>query len=565
MIKLSYLTVLLLLMYSTTLLGQDQISEEELTLDQMFMDANKEKLLGNEEKAKSAFRAILEKYPNNPPAAYELSRLLLKTDSTEQAIVQAELAVREDLTNKWYKIYLGDLYNQVGNFSAGVDLFDLLIESEPRNEQYYYQKAFFLVKDQKIKDALKVYDQLEKVTGPTTEIVQRRHTLYLGLGDFKKAAAEYEDLVERFPNNLEYLLQLAAFYEQVDDQKSARSTYETILKIDPDHSKATMVVASGGSPGNDDLQYLNSLKPVFEDPGVGIDLKVGKLMPLLQKLNEKADLALAEQLLQVTDILERVHKDDAKSYAASGDVLNAVGRYQEASERYLEALDYDDTVFSIWEQLQYALMFSGDAKGLAKYAEYAMDVFPNQASNYYHAALGNLGLYDSKEALSLLEQALLMSGKDKEMQQQIISAIGLSYTLEGDFTEAAAAFEKALTINENSVLVQTRYAYYLLKSGKEGNVDAILRKAEKMGGQQAIFIETKALALYRSDQFEKAALLIQDFEQNSGQQMPRGLELYGDILFKTGQNDQAVEQWNKALNMGSKSPLLRQKIANKKL
>ena len=46
---------------------------------------------------------------------------------------------------------------------------------------------------------------------------------------------------------------------------------------------------------------------------------------------------------------------------------------------------------------------------------------------------------------------------------------------------------------------------------------------------------------------------------------PTVLEHYGDILFQLGQVDQAIEQWNKALKLGSKSEFLEKKIADKKL
>ena len=80
---------------------QKRISEKELTIDQLFMDANLEKLLGNTEKAIEAFKNIMETYPNNPVAAYELSRLYSAEGNSEEALKMAQLAVKEDGENKW--------------------------------------------------------------------------------------------------------------------------------------------------------------------------------------------------------------------------------------------------------------------------------------------------------------------------------------------------------------------------------------------------------------------------------------------------------------------------------
>lgn len=42
------------------------------------------------------------------------------------------------------------------------------------------------------------------------------------------------------------------------------------------------------------------------------------------------------------------------------------------------------------------------------------------------------------------------------------------------------------------------------------------------------------------------------------------LEHYGDVLFMTGDIDEALEYWNKALEKGSDSKTLHQKIKDKK-
>ena len=42
------------------------------------------------------------------------------------------------------------------------------------------------------------------------------------------------------------------------------------------------------------------------------------------------------------------------------------------------------------------------------------------------------------------------------------------------------------------------------------------------------------------------------------------LEHYGDILFKTGEEEKALEQWEKAKELGSDSKTLDKKIKSKK-
>ena len=49
------------------------------------------------------------------------------------------------------------------------------------------------------------------------------------------------------------------------------------------------------------------------------------------------------------------------------------------------------------------------------------------------------------------------------------------------------------------------------------------------------------------------------------EQDPVLLERYGDVLFKLGKTDAAVQYWQKALDKGSKAPQLPQKISTRQL
>lgn len=551
--------------FQISLGAQVQISEEDLTIDQLFLDANLQKLIGNTDKAIEAFKNILENYPRNPAAAYELSRLYQQDSQFEEALKMGKMAVEEDDSNKWYKIFLAELYSNTDDQMAAIELYKPLLQAEPRNEEYYYKQAFFYVKANDIKSALKVYDQLEKKVGLSEEIVRRKQALYMGMGDFKKAAKEFTRLTEAFPTNVDYYAQLASFYEQIDDKKAALEVYQQILKLDPDHPKANLALAGADTGGNDEVAYINSLKPIFEDPSISIDLKIGKILPVLQKLMGKPNPQLTSSLLELTDIMERVHADDAKSFAAAGDILMQTKQYSQAIEKYKLAVDIDDTIYAVWEQLLFALEITGDAKGLSSYAENAMDVFPNQAKVSYQAGVAYLGLADPEEALYYLEQALLMSGKNEAMQELIISAIGLAYTIDNNEAEAKDAFAKALEISPASGLSNTRYALFLALNGNSDQADKILKKYAKQGNTQAIFTEAKAKQLVAAGNAEEAISLLASFQTTYQSLMPRQLEYLGDLHAKTGQTDQALSLWRQAQEGGIRNAELKKKITDKKL
>lgn len=563
--KLTFILMLALSVQNPILAQETRVSEEELTLDQLFMDANLQKLIGNEEKAIQAFENILESYPEHPAAAFELSRLYQKVDRQDDALKMAQMAVKNDPENKWYKIQLAEMYSGMESYSEAIELYEGLIKQEPRNLDLYYQQAFFYVKASDIKGALQVYENLEDRVGLSEEIVRRKHALYLGTGDFKKAGKELMRLTEAFPDNVDYKQQLASFYEQIDQKEEALEVYRQILDLDPDHPKANLAVAGADTGSGDEVEYLNALKPVFEDPTVSIDLKVGKILPLLQQMVDRPDLQIATALLELTDILERVHSDDAKSFAAAGDILMNAGRYNDAIQKYRQAIRLDDTVYPVWEQLLFALQVTGAAADQAAFAEQAMDVFPNQAMVYYNAALGYLGLADPGEAIYNLEQALLMAGQNKNLQEIVISAIGLAYTIDNNLGEAEDAFAKALEINPNSGLTNTRYAIYLSVKGETTQAEKILKTYEGQGERQAIFQEAQAKVWFAKNQLNQALDALASFQTAYSSLQPRQLEFLGDLYYKNERTEEALAVWKQAEDAGSKSKSLKKKIADKKL
>ena len=104
--------------------------------------------------------------------------------------------------------------------------------------------------------------------------------------------------------------------------------------MDPNNAKASLAVAGLNSKSNDDINYMESLKPVFLQEDVDIDLKIAKLLPFISKVAESSDRELAAAALELTDILEQVHPENPKPYSAAGDLLYHSGQPERALEKY---------------------------------------------------------------------------------------------------------------------------------------------------------------------------------------------------------------------------------------
>ena len=67
------------------LFGQIQISEEEVNTQKIFIDANKEKILGNYENAVYLFKEVIKRDEKNDAALYELARIYSVQEKNEKS------------------------------------------------------------------------------------------------------------------------------------------------------------------------------------------------------------------------------------------------------------------------------------------------------------------------------------------------------------------------------------------------------------------------------------------------------------------------------------------------
>ncbi|MCP3929417.1 MAG: tetratricopeptide repeat protein [Bacteroidetes bacterium] len=477
-------------------ISQERLTEREINIQKIFIEANREKILGNLENAVQLYEKVISQDRNNDAAAYELGRIYVAIGEEEKAIQAAKKAIDLNKENLWYKAFLADLYQKQNENIKAAEVYESMVKEYPSNELFYTKWAYYLVRANEIEKAIKVYDAFENNVGINEDVIRRKHSLYVGSGNNKKAAKELERLTIAYPNNIEYFHLLAAFYEQTKENQKAKEIYKEILQKNPEDSKASFALAGGNKKqGKNEVGYLISLKPVFLNPEISLNLKIKELIPFINEIAQSGNVSLAETVLGLTAILEEVHPSEAKPLAASGDVLYYSGRPMEALEKYKMTLEYDDTVYLVWEQLLYIYLESENYEDLLKVSEEAMEVFPNQADIYYLNGVANGKKEDFEEAAYMLNQARIMAGNDERLKFNIYSELGGAYFNLENFEEATKWMEKALELNNK---------------------------------------DTAAL------------------------------ELYGDILYKSGEEEKAMEQWMKSREKGNKSSLLDKKIEDKR-
>jgi len=540
-------------------------SESEVDVVATFIDGNREKLLGNWDKAITKFEEVLNKDRDNAAAAYELARVYEAIKDLESAERYAKKAVEWEGDNKWFRIYLAEIYQKNNKDGQAALQYEELVKTYPNTEEFYMKWAYHLVRNSQPEEAIKVYDQLEQKIGVQEEIIRHKHTLYLGMGNQKQAAYELERLIQKYPDNISYQHLLGNFYEQTGEKNKAKDVYRQILKNDPADAQAQIALAEEAK-GNDDVRFLNSLKPVFEDPDTDIDTKIKEIFPYVNELAASGDKNLGNTLLALTSLLETVHTNDAKSHAVLADVLYYTGQRDRALEQYKLTLELDDTKWPVWEQLLYIYAEKKDYASLIKASEDALDIFPNQATAYYLNGAGYNGEGQYNDALSSLQQALIMSSRNEHLRYDVLNETGKAYFYLGQFAKSDNAFEEALNINEKAPACLKNYSFYLASRGASLDKAKLLAtRLNKVAPDNAISEDALAFVFYKMKNYTDAKTWLDKAMQHGGGEDPVILEHYGDVLFQMGDAAGAVQYWQQALDKGGVSKDLERKAQEGKI
>lgn len=448
--QLKYLIPSLLLFFSLPGFAQNTIGgtasivpEAEVIRQSNFVGAERERLLEHWDKAIELYQKFVYDNANYDAGWYGLARAMAGKKDYSAALDATAKAVTLAADNEWYRVQQADLYEKMDRPKDAALIYVDLTKRFPRSVPFHQRLAYLSVLSGDPKGGLKALERLEQLTGFSPEIADQRHVIYVAMGDDRKAAAEWLRLIQAHPEELKYRYRLAEFYNALKDPGNARQVYAEILRRYPDDAIAKLALLQPGK-GSSDASYLAALQPLFSDPKVSIDTKVQEVIPFFAKLDAGKDAALTQNLLQLGDLLEKTHPNDAKAWSLSGDLRYHANQPDAALERYRRCLQLSPKVFSVWENTLAILADQKNYDELLRTAEKAMDVFPNQPKAYYFYAVAATEKGQPDDALNQLEQANLMAGNNQALQLDLIDQTGLALAKKKDFTTAIARYEAAL-------------------------------------------------------------------------------------------------------------------------
>ncbi|MCF8275358.1 MAG: tetratricopeptide repeat protein [Flavobacteriales bacterium] len=544
--------------------------EKELSYDdnrkitELFIDANKQKMLGNYEDAAALYHDCIKISADHAASYYELANLLTTSDHVAEALPFAQRAMELDPANEWYALFTANILLGVNDYQSAAKIYEDLTERYPTKVDYRYELATSYLYLNKLQPAIDAYNKIEEQMGVNEEISVQKEKIYLQMDRLDDAVKELEKLIENFPGEQRYLGMLAEVYTANDMLDKAFDVYERMSKNNPEDPILHLNLAEYHRKKKDYEASFIELKKAFASPSLNIDNKI-QVMMSYYNLTEGDDKLLS-QAYELLDLLTTAHPTDAKAFAMKADFLLRDGRLKESRDSFYETVKLDSSRFMVWSQLINTSYELRDFTAMEADSKVAMELFPNQGSLYLMNGIANNALKDYNQAAAALSVGEVFTRSDTYLNVQLLSVLADVYNNMKQYNESDDAFEKAIKKDPNNPLILNNYSYFLsLRNENLQRAEEMSKKSNLLQPRQASYEDTYAWILYQQGKFESALEWILKAMEHGGSQSGVIIEHYADILYKMGETTKAMEEWKRALELGDHSDELLDKIEGKKL
>jgi tetratricopeptide (TPR) repeat protein len=551
--------------------AQQPLSKKEAKLQEIrikssryFIEGEKALVLGDLEKAFFYLQHSLELSPEEPAINYKVAEVLVRSDQAQKALPYAEKAALTDPDNKYYSLMVAEIYTNLKQPLKAAEILDRLTSDTEQNQQYNLDLASIYLNANEFDKALVVLDRAEDYYGIREPFTIQKQRIYLRKNDLPRAVSEGEKLIEAFPGNPAYVLNLVEIlYNNARLEQALALVSEEIAKY-PNQPELQMAAYTLLKDKGEIGQAHSYLMSAFNSPDLEGDVKAKTFQSMLSEMQTSERDSLLDQMEQL--MLEH-NSSNAMVWEVVGQRKRGAGDVATATDYFKKSLEIQPKNASLLEQV-ILNSFGEDADfvEIETFTTMGVDEYPEAPEFwFYDGVVKSARKKDTLAVQSLTKAIELNSKKNTQLDQVAFGSLGSSYYNLGQKDSAFVYFDKALLLNPNDDQVLNNYAYFLSLEKKDlEKARTMSEKVVKKHPKNPTYLDTHAWVLFQMGSYEEASRYMNEAIQNDEEPSGVMLEHYGDILFHLGKVSEAVSWWKKAEGKPEVSDKLAQKLKDGK-
>ena len=263
-----FLAILFVMCLWQMSVAQGIYTEEDITEQGLFIQANQYKLLSKYDKAEEIYKKIIESDPVNSAAYYDLARVQLSQEDYNNALKSIKRATTLSPDNVWYLLARADIEEQSNDCASSAQSLDKVINLQ--GDYDLYQRLFKTYVDcEDANGALKTISAIKRNYGSNITWIDEEVNILMLINKPKDAIKAVESYVKQNPKHIEGYERLANVYHVTGKARDAKTALDHIVKIDPynEYAKYLTGVLSEESESGD-----KGLMAIVKNPRLDLSL-----------------------------------------------------------------------------------------------------------------------------------------------------------------------------------------------------------------------------------------------------------------------------------------------------
>lgn len=536
----------------------------------VFLEAMRKKAIGEFDSYYELLRYAYNLDTANTAIGYYLGYMsLVSEDNTAEKLETNLSLMRKHFDSvpedQYESAMYGNVCNKLRRNDEALRVWSRLVGLFPSNVNFKYKLADTYAAKGNFKQAIAIYDSIEVNEGMSIPITLRKVNYHMAYNDTAGSIDEGLRLVKSAPANVDYNLFMGNMYLQFAEHDSAMLYFDKALEIDPNNGYAYLYKADYYKLTGDSVNYDKQIYNALINKNIEIDQKISVLTDYVRESLRDTIMA-SERAENLFSVLIDQHPHESAIHDLYSQYLVTVKDYGGAAEQLGYVLDLEPANAENWKKLMLINLMDENYEEAFKAADKALEYNPDNIELYQYIAPAYYQIEEYDKAIATYAVAMEKADTtDSELMSSLASGLGDVYFMKKDTLKAFEQYEKALEYNPGNIMAMNNYAYFLAESGHD------LDKAERLSGmsvkyepENPTYLDTYAWIYFKKGEYSLALTYMKAAIANSdGEQSAELYEHYGDILFMNGFHEEALPNWEKALELNPDSEILQRKVKHK--
>jgi tetratricopeptide (TPR) repeat protein len=508
---------------------------------------------GEMDKALAAYRKVLDVDPGQANLASRVAALLTRQDDFPEAIDVLKDAIKANPSAPGPLLQLAFIYTKyLRRTDQAIDYVNRAIALDPHNIDAYERLCEIALGAGDEKKALQSLDRATEIKSDDPVFWARLGKLYASIvfkpdrppkpEELARVNDIFKKAADRAGDDAAALKDVADYYASTQQIKEAIPLYLRLLELEPDDINAREKLATGFVLTNQREKAVEMLEAIIKE-------HPEKYQPY--------DL-LAGLLDDAARALEREKKSD-----------QAKAMFAKAAANYEQSLIINPGRASPY--LHLAELLLGPLKQnerAVKVLSEARQHFPQTPEIVYYLGIAQREAKHFQEAVATFEEALHEAEAEgtEIANARFYFDYGAAAEQAGLHDKAADLFRKSIAVDPANAADAYNYLAYMWAEHDThlDEAEQMIKLALQADPNNGAYIDTLGWVEFRQGKFDQALSDLLRAAQRLTREDPVVLEHVGDACAKLNKPAQALDAWQKALNLDPQNKKLADKIDNAK-